>query len=210
MSVWISQIRAALLGLLVGSMLTGALILRQRPSEHLEPVRVHLGHVTREPERDLSPASHPRAVVVTRVEPGKPLLPPVPVPPDLAPSGQEPATTLTIPVEGTGDRFTLHAAFYPQVLGPERFGFRSVLWGQDASGASLKIGEAVQVEASNTTLTLKPASRSPAWRAGPLVYVEGAKLRWGAALSYQPPGRRWSLQGVAMGDRVAVGVGIGF
>ncbi|MBI3131502.1 MAG: hypothetical protein HYZ13_09265 [Acidobacteria bacterium] len=210
MILWIAQLRAAMLGLVAGGVLMGFLLLRFRPAERSEPLRVHLGHETRQPQRDLSPASSPRTVVVARVEPGRPAAPPVSIPADLAPVGGEPSTTLNVPMEFGGNRFTLHAAFYPQILGPERFAFRSILWGQDVSGAPLRIGEAVQVDAHETTLALNPAHRTSPWRAGPLVYVDGAKIRWGAAVAYQPPERRWCLQGVAMGDRIAVGVGIAF
>lgn len=210
MTLWIAQLRAALLGLVAGAVLAGVLVLRHRPTERPEPMRVHLGHATHQPERELSPASRPRTVIVPRVEPGKPASPPVPVSQDLAPSGQEPASTLTVPMEGNGNRFTLHAAFYPQILGPDRLAFRSILWGQDASGSPLRIGDAVQVDAPQATVSLAPRPIPPSWRAGPLVYLEGTRIRWGAAISYQPHGSRWGFQGVAMGDRVAVGVGIGF
>jgi hypothetical protein len=209
MTLWIAQARAALLGVVVGAVLCGALLLSRR-SVSPPPVVVQLGNTKPKPEVDLSPKATPRSVVVARVSPGKPTPSPVTPPKEVATPGQGPATTLDVPVQSGSDRFTLHAALYPLVLGERRLGFRSVLWGEDASGAPIRIGDAVQVDAPNTEVSLLPSPPPPPWRVGPLLYFEGTHARWGLVASYQRVGTRWGVLGVAMPDRAAIGLTVSF
>lgn len=209
MTLWIAQLRAALLGLLVGAGIVGGMLLMRRPDTPA-PVPIHIGYTQPQPERDLSPKGAPRSVLVARVQPGTPASPPVQPPPDVAPAAKGPASTLTIPVECAGSHFTLHASLYPQVLGERRVGFRSVLWGEGAAGVPLTFGDAIQVDAKDAVVDLPPPPAPPAWRVGPLLYMEGAHPRWGAAVSYNRPGSRVGVLGVAMQDRVSIGISLNF
>lgn len=193
----IDRVRAFALTALVAfgwGFITAWLLRRPRP---IPPLIV--GTAKPLPEQNLSPVGQVRTVIVTKVIPGPPAAPPVPVPADLG--VQLSTTTTALPALPQGTTFDV--ATFAKLDG-SRLQLRQVEWARAPDGSPVSLGQAQTVE-SVQTLNLPPIPPVPHWSALLLATSRDGRFRPGGQVQHT-----WGPVELAVGyldDRAFVGGG---
>ena len=173
--------------------LAGGFLLGRWTVPPAQPLTV--GAVQPLPERDLSPRSEVRTVIVTRIVPG----PPEATPAHPADLGQHLSTTdTTLPALATGGTF--HSALFGQVEGP-RLTLRTVEW-LDTPAGRVSLGDATTRE-TVATFPMPKARPVPRWTVAALPAIKDGRLIVGGLVEHT---RGPLVIGAGILDRRAFGI----